>query len=81
MSKHHPKQRGAHTWDLTVHYHSCPQCQKIIENRESYTYRLGSYIKDVECGRCGHAFTLKKRAKFSIGPFFGDGSTTEVEWE
>lgn len=80
MKFNHPKQAGTHTWDLTVHYHQCPSCKAIIESRDDYVYRLGSYIKEIECPYCEHAFTLKKRIKHKIGPFFGEGDTAEIEW-
>lgn len=76
----HPKQKGPHTWDLTVHYHKCPSCSYILESRDDYIYRLGNYIKELDCPRCDHSFTIKKNVKPSIGPFFGEGSTMEMEW-
>ncbi|MEC7838870.1 MAG: hypothetical protein VX777_02385 [Chlamydiota bacterium] len=78
--KINPKQEGHHTWNLTVHYHKCPECGYIIESREDYFYRLGKYIKNVECDRCKHAFTLQKRVKPKVGPLFGEGDTVEMEW-
>jgi len=72
---YHPKQRGDHTWDLVVAYHKCPVCGFIFENRDEYMYRLGSYIKECQCPRCSHSFTLKKCVKPRFGPFFwGRGS-------
>lgn len=78
--KRHPKQRGSHTWDLTTHYHRCPSCGYVMENRSDYTYRLGKYIKELECVKCGYEFLLEKNIKPSIGPVFGNGSAPEVDW-
>lgn len=73
-------QKGTHTWDLTLDYHRCPQCGFIIESRDSYQYRLGAWIKDLQCERCGHTFSLQKDRKPSFGPLFGDPQPKEMEW-
>lgn len=77
----HPKQKGPHTWDLTLHYHRCPKCGTILESRDDYGYRLGNYIKELDCYKCGHQFTLQKRKKPMVGPILGEGDTYEIEWE
>lgn len=77
----HPKQRGRHTWDLTVHYHRCPECGYIFESRDKYFYRLGTYIKELQCCRCHNHFTIRQNAGLRVGPFFGEGAPAEVEWK
>lgn len=74
------KQKGPHNWDAPLHYHLCPSCNKIIESRDDYFYRLGDYVKEVECPFCRHYFTIKKSAKPSVGPLFGEGGAVEMEW-
>ena len=74
-------QRGEHTWDLTLHYHSCPQCSKIIESRETYHYQLGSWIKNVHCVHCGKDFTFTKNRQPSLGPLIGPPQPTEFDWD
>lgn len=74
-------QKGPHTWDIIIQYHQCPKCGYINESREDYEYRLGKYQKDIRCERCGNNFTLTKRARPSMGPFFGEGDHAEVDWK
>lgn len=54
-------QKGTHTWDIVIDYYQCPKCGNIIENRETFEYRLGSTQKDFECERCHHKFTITKK--------------------
>lgn len=63
--------RGTHTWDIVIHYHRCPSCRAIQESREDYRYQLGKYIKDLECPKCKHHYTVVKRTKPTFVPFFG----------
>lgn len=76
----HKKQKGLHTWDLILHYHQCPACKRIIESREDYFYRLGEYIKEIDCPYCHHYFAIVKNVEPSVGPLFGEGTVAEVEW-
>jgi hypothetical protein len=73
-------QKGPHTWDLILQYHRCPKCGKIIESRENYTYRLGKYIKELQCTNCKENFTLTKPTKPIFGPFFGEPEVAEWDW-
>lgn len=73
-------QKGTHTWDLYLAYHQCPNCSYIIENRVDYAYRLGKYIKDVECPRCHALFTLTRQSKTTFGPLIGDPQPLEFDW-
>lgn len=75
------KQKGTHTWDLYVHYHSCPECGAIIESRDDYEYQLGKYIKHLDCHRCGHSFTETKPSGKQIGPIFGEPPKPEFDWD
>jgi len=76
-----PKARGKHTWELTYHYHRCPDCGYVFENRDDYDYRVGiGYCKDLECPRCHQHFSLKKAGRLIIGPLFGNGEHIETEW-
>lgn len=77
----HPKQKGPHTWDLTLHYHRCPKCGMILESRDDYRYQLGGYVKDLDCHRCGHQWTLRKRTTPKMGPLLGEGEPCEMDWE
>lgn len=71
---------GEHTWDIVLHYHSCPQCGYIIESRKKYKYNLGKYYKKLKCDRCSHSFIIEKAAKPSFGPLFGDAQPKEIDW-
>lgn len=74
-------QKGAHTWDLVVHYHRCPTCGFIIESRENYKYQLGKYIKQLECNRCHHYFTEIKQTTAKFGPLTGKPEPAEIDWK
>lgn len=74
-------QKGSHTWDLILQYHRCPRCGYIIESRVDFNYRLGSWIKDLECTRCQYHFTETKARKPSFGPLIGDPQPIEMTWE
>ena len=63
--------RGTHTWNITIQYHRCPQCGKIIESREDYIYRLGKYEKTLRCERCKHLFKIIKPHRTKFGPLWG----------
>ncbi len=73
-------QKGTHTWDLILQYHRCPKCGYIIESREDYLYRLGKYVKDVECSQCHEQFSLIKPVKPHFGPLLGDDEVVEWDW-
>lgn len=73
-------QKGEHTWDLIFQYHRCDKCGWIIESREDYQYRMGEYVKDLECPRCHHFFQLSKIFPKRIGPIFGDPTRPEFDW-
>lgn len=73
-------QKGLHTWDLILQYHRCPNCWAIIESREDFHYRLGSWVKEVACMRCGYVFELTKARKPSFGPLIGDPQPFEMDW-
>lgn len=73
--------QSAHTWNLIVRYHACPQCGYIIESRVDYHYRLGDWIKNLTCPRCQHAFTIKKNYRPKFGPLIGNPQPKEIDWE
>jgi hypothetical protein len=73
-------QKGLHTWDLNLHYHRCPRCGFIIESREDYQYRMGVYLKDLQCSRCQLRFTITKPSEPTFGPLIGDAEPVEMEW-
>lgn len=73
-------QKGEHTWDLVIDYQRCPQCGAIIENRDSFHYEMGSWIKDVSCSRCGHLFTVKDKRKLTFGPLLGTPQPPDIMW-
>lgn len=73
-------QKGTHTWDLVLKYHRCPKCGFIIESREDYTHRLGAWIKDLTCSRCGEHFSLEKNTKPTFGPLIGTPQPPEIDW-
>lgn len=68
------KSTGPHTYPIVHDYHQCESCGQVIESRESFEYRLGEYIKDLKCKACSHEFTLKKKSRPSLGPFFNANS-------
>lgn len=70
-----------HTWDLSIYYHHCPQCGRILESRGAFAYRLGAYKKNVKCSRCGHPFVATKPVRPRLGPLFGEPSPAEMDWE
>lgn len=57
-------QKGKHTWDIVITYHSCPNCGYIIENREKFLYSHGKWQKDFTCPRCQKFFTVTKPAGY-----------------
>ena len=73
-------QKGPHTWDIIIQYHGCPNCGHIIESREDFKYRLGKYVKELQCPACQKQFTLTKSTKPRFGPFFGDPEVVEWDW-
>jgi len=73
-------QKGAHTWDIMIHYHRCPACGYIIESRKGYHYQLGKYQKRVVCDRCSKQFIVTKSNPPMIGPLFGEPQPIETEW-
>ena len=69
--KRDPLRDGTHDWDCSVHYHRCDNCGNIVENRDDYVDRLGSWEKDLRCPRCHHEFTVMRDVRPNFGPFFG----------
>lgn len=70
-----------HTWELNLYYHKCPKCGKIIECRKDYVYTEGHYIKELQCPRCHHCFSLtKEKTERPIGPIFGKPPKPEFDW-
>lgn len=74
------REKGTHTWDLSLAYHRCPKCGKIFENRKDYVYQMGKLVKDLQCPNCGHAYILEKNQQPHIGPFFGEAPKPEFDW-
>jgi uncharacterized C2H2 Zn-finger protein len=73
-------QKGTHSWDIVIHYHRCPQCGMIIESRKGYDYKLGKWLKDLTCERCGKEIRLTKSRRPAFGPLIGDPEPYEIEW-
>ncbi len=74
-------QRGEHTWNLFLHYCSCPQCGFVMESRNDYEAGgAGVFQKNLSCHRCGCHFTIKKVSHAAMGPLIGKGEPIEVEW-
>jgi ssDNA-binding Zn-finger/Zn-ribbon topoisomerase 1 len=73
-------QQGEHTWDMVIDYKRCPKCGYINENRDEFQYRMGSWVKDITCGRCGNAFTVKDERKATFGPLIGRPQPPEITW-
>lgn len=73
-------QKGEHTWDLVVDYQRCPECGFIIENRESFRYQMGAWVKDVSCDRCGNTFIVQDHRKPTFGPLIGTPQPPEITW-
>lgn len=68
----HPNQRhGNHTWDIILHYYSCPKCSYIMENRDKFERRFHRLEKEVVCPRCQQIFTLRKKTRPTFGPLLG----------
>lgn len=74
-------QKGPHTWDMVIDYLECPNCGRILENRQSYEYHSGQYVKHVKCDYCGNSFTVTKDKNSAFGPLLGDPQPIEVDWE
>ncbi len=73
-------QKGAHTWDLFLHYHRCPQCGYVFESRKAHEYVLGKYQKEESCPRCAHRFMHYRAIEPSFGPLIGEPQPAETEW-
>lgn len=71
---------GDHTWDLYVHYHRCPQCGYIIENRKRGEQVGHDVVIQLTCPRCNHAFTEKVASKASTLSFLGEAEPKEMDW-
>lgn len=69
--KRDPLADGTHDWDISVHYHRCERCGKIMESRDEYVQRLGNWYKDLSCPSCHYHFTVTKTVAPSLGPLFG----------
>ncbi len=50
--------KATHTFDIVIHYYSCPKCGYIGENRKNFIYRFGVLQKELECERCRHQFII-----------------------
>ena len=74
------KSHGNHTWNLYLHYYSCPQCGFIIESRQDYEERLTTFEKELTCPRCQHNFTLTKKPRPTFGPLTGEPQPVEFDW-
>ena len=74
-------QKGEHTWDLVIDYQRCPKCGFINEDRQIFHYQMGSWSKDITCGKCGNIFTVKDEQKLTFGPLIGMPEPPEVTWE
>lgn len=74
-------QKGEHTWDLVIDYQRCPNCGFINEDRQSFHYRMGSWVKEIICGKCAHEFTVQDVRKLTLGPLLGMPQPPEVTWE
>lgn len=73
-------QEGEHTWDIVIDYHRCPKCGYILESRDKYQYRMGKYVKQLECERCHHQFMVTKSTEPRFGPLLGEPQPAEFDW-
>ncbi|MCB1119557.1 MAG: hypothetical protein KDK65_06320 [Chlamydiia bacterium] len=71
---------STHTFPIHIHYHRCPDCGKILENRHDWDYRLGYYLKDLTCSYCHHSWTEEKGGHFRLGPLFTQPKTAAFDW-
>lgn len=74
-------QKGTHTWEISLHYYSCPKCGEILEDRQEYEYNEGQYQKQLECWRCREKFTVTKATHLRFGPLIGDPQPVEFMWD
>jgi len=73
-------QKGQHTWDISVHYHRCPKCGFIIEDRQEFQLKDGKWVKDVTCEECGEDLQFEKARKAKFGPLIGTPQPPEFDW-
>lgn len=73
-------QKGEHTWDLVIDYQRCPKCGFINEDRQELHYEMGSWKKEINCGRCGNVFVVQDSQKLTFGPLLGRPQPPEVTW-
>lgn len=66
-----------HTWDIHLHYHRCPHCGYIAENRDKFEYESLQFVKKVSCPRCKKEFKDAQKKQVRLGPFFTDSSNSE----
>ena len=71
-----------HTWEINIHYHECPNCGFIIENRAGYYYdkTTKQYMKEIECPRCAYQFQEVKKAHKGWKQLFGKTQPASIEW-
>lgn len=52
------------------------------EDRQEFQYvMMGSWVKEIVCGRCGSMFEVKDEKKLTFGPLLGRPQPPEVTWE
>lgn len=62
---------GNHTWEIIIDYHKCPACGLIIESRQRFNRKSGKWVKELNCSRCNHQFSIEKKPSV---PF-------EMDWD
>lgn len=73
-------QKGNHTWDIILDYHLCPNCKRIVENRQDYMLSSGQYVKEIKCPYCDHQFSCFKEKKARWSLFSGSDDAPEWDW-
>jgi uncharacterized C2H2 Zn-finger protein len=58
------------TWDIFHHYHKCPECGYILEDRSDFVNYQGIPQKNLHCSRCNFHFKVQKKPSKALGPLW-----------
>lgn len=72
---------GDHTWERYLHYHCCPSCRYVFENRSDYVMEQKQETKKLNCPRCQQAFTVVRQRNLARAPLLGRPQPPEIDWK